>query len=130
MREADERDADRLLDRALVLTPDEIRGLAYRYREIAVTQTGVLPPLLGGRSMESSESRARAIVGPEWTARIETRAGEAIDRARRDGRVSRLRTALDWTYVSSVARAISAAALAVAAGAQLKETDRAVLQAP
>jgi hypothetical protein len=90
MREDDDRDAERLLDRALVLTSDEIRDLAYRYREIVSVESQVFRPPLGRRSVASSESRAQAIVGPERTARIVARAAEAIEQARRDGRVSRL----------------------------------------
>jgi hypothetical protein len=37
---------------------------------------------------------------------------------------------MDWTYSNVAMRAISAAALAVAAGSLLDEPDRAVLQAP
>jgi hypothetical protein len=121
------RDAARLLDRAAVLTPHEIGRLAVGYREIAGWQEVRWPLPLGRRSIGECEAAVRSIIGPERTAQVERQATEAIARARADGRVSRVRSLVDWTYGRSAAAAIADAALAVEAGGALPDADREVL---
>jgi hypothetical protein len=120
-------DAARLLDRAAVLTPHEIGRLAVGYREIAGWQEVRRPLPLGRRSIGECEAAVRSIIGPERTAQVERQATEAIARARADGRVSRVRSLVDWTYGRSAAAAIADAALAVEAGGALPDADREVL---
>ena len=121
------RDAARLLDRAAVLTPHEIGRLAVGYREIAGWEELREPLPLGRRSIGECEAAVRSVIGPERTAQVERQATEVIARARADGRVSRLRSLIDWTYGRSAAAAIADAALAVEAGGALPDADREVL---
>ena len=121
------RDAARLLDRAAVLTPHEIGRLAVGYREITATEEMRWPLPLGRRSIGDCEAAVRSVIGPERTAQVEQQASQAIARAQADGRVSRVRSLIDWTYGRSAAAAIADAALAVEAGGALPDADREVL---
>jgi hypothetical protein len=121
------RDASRLLSRAAVLTSREISRLAVGYREIAAWEVLREPLPLRRRSIVDCEAAVRSVIGPERTAQIEQQASEAIARARADGRVSRVRSLIDWTYGQSAAAAIANAALAVEGGGAVHDADREIL---